>query len=204
MSPINGAPSRPKKRFINGGRRHIRCKFIHALHSKHVYALLSRMSFCIFFMLIFFPNFQPYLCEASYILLEYARTCMFMWMFIEGLYLHNVVTVTVFQGRFPHTLYAMVGWGGPVALTAIWAVTTAQYVGQQKWVERGTVPHRIITNHIIFIIIAPQKSSTSLFHGSSFIIYCLLQSEVLLIVNLASGRGFSNAGFSLILIIYHQ
>ncbi|XP_058821177.1 PDF receptor isoform X5 [Topomyia yanbarensis] len=74
----------------------------------------------------------PYLCEASYVLLEYARTCMFMWMFIEGLYLHNVVTVTVFQGRFPHTLYAMLGWGGPIALTAIWAVTTAQYIGPQK------------------------------------------------------------------------
>ncbi|XP_055606877.1 PDF receptor isoform X2 [Uranotaenia lowii] len=74
----------------------------------------------------------PYLCEASYVLLEYARTCMFMWMFIEGLYLHNVVTVTVFQGRFPHTLYAMVGWGGPVALTAIWTAVTAQNVDQQK------------------------------------------------------------------------
>lgn len=84
----------------------------------------------------------PYLCEASYILLEYARTCMFMWMFIEGLYLHNVVTVTVFQGRFPHTLYAMLGWGGPVALTAIWAVTTAQYVGQQKcWWGYNLTPY---------------------------------------------------------------
>ncbi|XP_062559020.1 PDF receptor isoform X2 [Armigeres subalbatus] len=84
----------------------------------------------------------PYLCEASYILLEYARTCMFMWMFIEGLYLHNVVTVTVFQGRFPHTLYAMLGWGSPVALTAIWAVTTAQYVGQQKcWWGYNLTPY---------------------------------------------------------------
>lgn len=92
----------------------------------------SKLIFSYLFHLFLPPDLQPYLCEASYILLEYARTCMFMWMFIEGLYLHNVVTVTVFQGRFPHTLYALVGWGGPVALTAIWAVTTAQYVGQQK------------------------------------------------------------------------
>ena len=35
---------------------------------------------------------QPLLCEASYVLLEYARTAMFMWMFIEGLYLHNMIT----------------------------------------------------------------------------------------------------------------
>lgn len=37
---------------------------------------------------------QPVLCEASYVLLEYARTAMFLWMFIEGLYLHNMVTGT--------------------------------------------------------------------------------------------------------------
>lgn len=52
---------------------------------------------------------------------------MFMWMFIEGLYLHNVVTVTVFQGRFPHTLYALLGWGTPIMMTTIWAIFTAHY-----------------------------------------------------------------------------
>ncbi|KAF6198455.1 hypothetical protein GE061_008203 [Apolygus lucorum] len=42
----------------------------------------------------------PFLCEASYVLLEYARTAMFMWMFIEGLYLHNVVTVNDIERDF--------------------------------------------------------------------------------------------------------
>uniref|UniRef100_A0A182P412 G-protein coupled receptors family 2 profile 2 domain-containing protein n=1 Tax=Anopheles epiroticus TaxID=199890 RepID=A0A182P412_9DIPT len=84
----------------------------------------------------------PFLCEASYVLMEYARTCMFMWMFIEGLYLHNVVTVTVFQGRFPHTLYAIVGWGAPFVLTVIWAITTAQYIRQQKcWWGYNLTPY---------------------------------------------------------------
>ncbi|KAL2716881.1 PDF receptor isoform X4 [Vespula squamosa] len=34
----------------------------------------------------------PFVCEASYVFLEYAKTAMFMWMFIEGLFLHNMVT----------------------------------------------------------------------------------------------------------------
>ena len=72
------------------------------------------------------------MCEASYIFLEYARTAMFMWMFIEGLYLHNVVTVTVFQGRFPHSFYAALGWGGPVLMTVVWTVVTAIYIGHQQ------------------------------------------------------------------------
>ena len=41
-------------------------------------------------------SFQPYLCESFYVLLEYARTAMFHWFFIEGLHLHNVLTIDVF------------------------------------------------------------------------------------------------------------
>lgn len=67
-------------------------------------------------------------------LLEYARTAMFMWMFIEGLYLHNVVTVTVFQGHFPHMIYAMLGWGLPAFMTIVWAVFTARCKRRDKYV----------------------------------------------------------------------
>ncbi|CAG9805319.1 unnamed protein product [Chironomus riparius] len=84
----------------------------------------------------------PYLCEGSYILLEYARTAMFLWMFIEGLYLHNVVTVTVFQGRFPHYLYASIGWGLPIIMTTIWAAYTAvQKVNQKCWFGYNLTPY---------------------------------------------------------------
>lgn len=72
------------------------------------------------------------MCEGAFILLEYARTAMFMWMFVEGLYLHNVVTLTVLQGRFPHVVYAMLGWGLPVFMTIIWALFTARSQGHIK------------------------------------------------------------------------
>ncbi|XP_069936149.1 PDF receptor-like, partial [Cherax quadricarinatus] len=74
----------------------------------------------------------PVLCEASYILLEYARTAMFMWMFIEGLYLHNKITVTVFQHRFYYSVYHAVGWGIPVLMTAAWATATALHHGNSR------------------------------------------------------------------------
>ena len=35
-------------------------------------------------------------------------------------------------GQFPHKIYALVGWGCPVILTTIWAVTTSQYIGGKK------------------------------------------------------------------------
>lgn len=68
---------------------------------------------------------QPYLCEGSYVLLEYARTAMFMWMFVEGLYLHNVITVTVFQEHSYYVAYSFLGWGAPAIMTASWALTMA-------------------------------------------------------------------------------
>lgn len=108
---------------------------------------------------------QAYLCEGSYILLEYARTAMFLWMFIEGLYLHTVVTVTVFQGRFPHYFYISLGWGVPIVMTvsyshylriylmkiisnnlctlqAIWAAYTAVQKSNQKcWYGYNLTPY---------------------------------------------------------------
>ncbi|XP_043659669.1 PDF receptor isoform X1 [Drosophila teissieri] len=70
----------------------------------------------------------PYLCEASYVLLEYARTAMFMWMFIEGLYLHNMVTVAVFQGSFPLKFFSRLGWCVPILMTTVWARCTVMYM----------------------------------------------------------------------------
>ncbi|KAG7212480.1 hypothetical protein KM043_012793 [Ampulex compressa] len=69
----------------------------------------------------------PVLCEATYVLLEYAKTAMFMWMFIEGLFLHNMVTVTVFQETSYYRMYRFVGWGCPVVMTLVWAIITALY-----------------------------------------------------------------------------
>lgn len=53
---------------------------------------------------------------------------MFMWMFIEGLYLHNMVTVAVFQGSFPIVFFSLLGWGVPVVMTTVWVHCTALFM----------------------------------------------------------------------------
>uniref|UniRef100_A0A6M2E1V6 Putative adenylate cyclase-coupled calcitonin receptor n=1 Tax=Xenopsylla cheopis TaxID=163159 RepID=A0A6M2E1V6_XENCH len=59
-------------------------------------------------------------------MLEYARSAMFLWMFIEGVYLHGIVTVSVFTSqRFPLLGYCLLGWGLPALMTTAWATTTA-------------------------------------------------------------------------------
>ncbi|XP_066939200.1 PDF receptor-like isoform X1 [Macrobrachium rosenbergii] len=77
---------------------------------------------------------SPVVCESFYVLLEYARTAMFMWMFIEGLYLHNMVTLTVFHDKPNYRMFYAIGWGLPVIMTATWASTTALlYTDTECW-----------------------------------------------------------------------
>ncbi|XP_042206987.1 PDF receptor-like [Homarus americanus] len=76
----------------------------------------------------------PVLCEVFYVLMEYARTAMFLWMFIEGHYLNSMLTVAVFTDQPNHTMYGEVGWGVPVVMTTVWAAVTAvQHTGTECW-----------------------------------------------------------------------
>ena len=44
-------------------------------------------------------------------MVEYTKTVMFVWMFIEGMYLHNMLVVSVFTGRPKYVLFYILGWG---------------------------------------------------------------------------------------------
>lgn len=104
----------------------------------------------------------PVLCESFYVLLEYARTAMFLWMFIEGLYLHNMVTITVFQDKPNYRVYYVLGWGLPVLMTAVWAVVTAiKYTDTECWWGYNLSPYfwilegprlTVIVTNLLFLL----------------------------------------------------
>lgn len=79
------------------------------------------------FCVNFYEFLQPWACEAVYFFLEYARTAMFMWMFVEGLYLHNMLTLTVFKENAYHWCYYFIGWGLPACVSVIWMVTMVRH-----------------------------------------------------------------------------
>ncbi|XP_018026890.1 LOW QUALITY PROTEIN: calcitonin receptor-like protein 1 [Hyalella azteca] len=76
----------------------------------------------------------PILCETFHVMLEYGRSAMFMWMFIEGMYLNNLISVAFFQGPPNYCAYYCIGWGVPAVVTTVWAAVMA--VGGQTgcWV----------------------------------------------------------------------
>ncbi|XP_066942169.1 PDF receptor-like [Macrobrachium rosenbergii] len=84
----------------------------------------------------------PVLCEGFYVLMEYARTAMFLWMFIEGHYLNSMLTNAVFTDRPNHKMYNLIGWGLPIVMTAVWAAVTAvKHTGSQCWWGYNLTPY---------------------------------------------------------------
>ncbi|KAJ8313895.1 hypothetical protein KUTeg_008456, partial [Tegillarca granosa] len=53
----------------------------------------------------------PVFCELFYALLEYTKTVQFMWMLIEGLFLHNLIAISVFSARPNYLIFYALGWG---------------------------------------------------------------------------------------------
>ncbi|XP_018022303.2 calcitonin receptor-like protein 1 [Hyalella azteca] len=117
------------------------------------------------------------LCESFYILLEYARTAMFLWMFIEGHYLHSMLTITVFSDRPNFIFYYVLGWGLPVVMTAVWAAVTVTHHSTTQcmwgyslspyfWILEGPRLAIILTNllfllNILRVLITKLKASVS-------------------------------------------
>ncbi|KAF2359158.1 GPCR family 2 extracellular hormone receptor domain [Trinorchestia longiramus] len=71
------------------------------------------------------------LCKSFYVVLEYSRTAMFMWMFVEGLNIYQ--QLTSFRGRMKFIYYHVVGWGAPVLLTLIWVSFMAATNQSKCW-----------------------------------------------------------------------
>lgn len=74
-------------------------------------------------------------CQIGWIILEYSRTAMFHWMFLEGLHLHNILVVNVFLNNSTnnHRLYLMFGWAAPLLATTTWASVTAINMEHRCW-----------------------------------------------------------------------
>ena len=54
---------------------------------------------------------QPFLCHTFYTLIEYGKTAMFLWMFIEGIVLHHMTSVAYSRGPEDQTKFYISGWG---------------------------------------------------------------------------------------------
>ncbi|CAB3258978.1 unnamed protein product [Arctia plantaginis] len=64
---------------------------------------------------------MTYLCVATYVLLEYFITVMFMWMLCEGFYLNTIVKNNVLRASSSYKFFCLIGWLMPLMITAAWS-----------------------------------------------------------------------------------
>ncbi len=70
---------------------------------------------CTLIQIRLFLSLQPLLCQIFYTLIEYGKTAMFLWMFIEGLILHHMTTVAYSRGPDDQKKFYFSGWRKSIA-----------------------------------------------------------------------------------------
>eukprot|EP00095_Tigriopus_kingsejongensis_P003874 maker-scaffold387_size188669-snap-gene-0.20 protein:Tk03874 transcript:maker-scaffold387_size188669-snap-gene-0.20-mRNA-1 annotation:"pigment dispersing hormone receptor" len=102
----------------------------------------------------------PFLCQTFYTLIEYGKTAMFLWMFIEGIILYHMTTVAYSRGPANQNIFYFCVI--PIPLTLIWALTAfdggdSSHCGQgyslqpSYWIIEGPRVFFIVLN--VFILL---------------------------------------------------
>ncbi|KAL8612207.1 hypothetical protein ACOMHN_048306 [Nucella lapillus] len=79
---------------------------------------------------------------------HYMVAANFAWMFVEGLFLHNRLAISVFSSEAPFALFYLIGWGIPGVLTVTWSTLMHFHNHETCWSYYTQSP-------LIFIVYAP-------------------------------------------------
>ncbi|XP_033761679.1 calcitonin gene-related peptide type 1 receptor-like isoform X1 [Pecten maximus] len=89
-----------------------------------------------------------WLCKTFQVLNQYTALANIYWMFVEGLFLHNSIVVSVFSTEAPFKLFFFTGWGFPALVIITWAVIMHFHNAHSCWANYSQMP-------FIYIIIVP-------------------------------------------------
>ena len=78
---------------------------------KNFFFLFRSLRFSMFVLFHVVRSFQQWLCRMLKSLDNYMVDANFAWMFVEGLFLHNRLAVSVFSSEAPFVLFYLIGWG---------------------------------------------------------------------------------------------
>lgn len=100
-------------------------------------------------------------CRAATVLMQYASVANYCWLLVEGLYLHNLLVLAVFNEKSYFAVYVCIGWGAPVLFVIPWVAVKYTYENIQCWsvnhnmgywwIIRFPVCLSILINFFIFV-----------------------------------------------------
>ncbi|XP_072513144.1 glucagon receptor [Salminus brasiliensis] len=100
-------------------------------------------------------------CRAAMVMMQYSVIANNYWLLVEGLYLHSLLSITVFSERNYFYIYLGIGWGAPIIFVLPWV--TVKYLYENElcwernvnmgywWIIRSPILFAYLINFFIFI-----------------------------------------------------
>lgn len=107
-------------------------------------------------------NIEPTVsCRVAVVMMQYSIMANSYWLLVEGIYLHNLLVITVFTERNYFKIYLCIGWGTPLIFLVPWVISKYLYENEECWgqninmnywwIIRSPILLAVMINFIIFI-----------------------------------------------------
>ncbi|XP_037332617.2 glucagon receptor [Pungitius pungitius] len=100
-------------------------------------------------------------CRIAMVMMQYSIMANSYWLLVEGIYLHNLLVITVFTERNYFKIYLCIGWGTPLIFLVPWVMAKYLYENQECWgqninmnywwIIRSPILLAVVINFLIFI-----------------------------------------------------
>ncbi|CAG5897872.1 glucagon receptor [Menidia menidia] len=110
---------------------------------------------------LLFSNATSISCRIAVVMMQYSIMANSYWLLVEGIYLHNLLVITVFTERNYFKIYLCIGWGTPLIFLLPWVIAKYLYENQECWEQninmnywwiiRAPILLAVVINFLIFI-----------------------------------------------------
>ncbi|KAM4530506.1 glucagon receptor isoform 2-T2 [Odontesthes bonariensis] len=110
---------------------------------------------------LLFNNATSVSCRIAVVMTQYSIMANSYWLLVEGIYLHNLLVITVFTERNYFKIYLCIGWGTPLIFLVPWVIVRYLYENKECWEQninmnywwiiRAPILLAVVINFLIFI-----------------------------------------------------
>ncbi|KAI4891178.1 hypothetical protein NFI96_016487, partial [Prochilodus magdalenae] len=100
-------------------------------------------------------------CRIAMVMMQYSIIANSYWLLVEGIYLHNLLAVTVLTEGNYFSVYLCIGWGAPLIFVLPWIIVKYLYENEECWEQninmeywwiiRSPILLAVLINFFIFI-----------------------------------------------------
>ncbi|XP_036946061.1 glucagon receptor isoform X1 [Acanthopagrus latus] len=100
-------------------------------------------------------------CRIAVVMMQYSIMANSYWLLVEGIYLHNLLVITVFTERNYFKIYLCIGWGTPLIFLVPWVASKYLYENYECWEQninmnfwwiiRSPILLAVVINFLIFV-----------------------------------------------------